>query len=465
MSTRLSRLVWCAALAGFAPGLHGQDLGHKAPAQNHPVILSGATLHPVSGAPVEDGWIAFERGEITAMGSGAPDVDTDGEPVMLDGEGLHVWPGLISPYSQLGLTEIGAVRATHDFGETGAITPEVRAAVAVNPDSTLLPVTRSNGVLIAAVFPNANLSLSGAEPRGLIPGRAGVMRLDGWTWEDMAILPDAGLVVNFPMMRPVRAWWMEEREEDQEREINRALGTLRQFFDDAGAYVAARGAAQEQDESLPVDLRFEAMRGVLPGAAGAESDGAQKPVFFRANEYDQIVGALAFARERGLRPVIVGGRDSHLCLDLLKEAAAAVILESSFRFPKRDDSPFNDLYTRPIALQEAGVPYTFLSGDDTAHERSLPYAAALAVAHGLSPDDALRALTLTPAEIFGIDGEYGSLEPGKSATLIVTTGHPLEVLSNVELAFIDGRAIDLENKQTRLAAKYREKYRQLGLVE
>ena len=167
---------------------------------------------------------------------------------------------------------------------------------------------------------------------------------------------------------------------------------------------------------------------------------------------------------RGLRPVIVGGRDSHLCLDLLKEAGAAVILESSFRFPKRDDSPFDDLYTRPISLQDAGVPYTFLSGDDTAHERSLPYAAALAVAHGLSPDHALRALTLTPAEIFGIEGEYGSLEPGKSATLIVTTGHPLEVLSTVELAFIDGRAIDLENKQTKLAEKYREKYRQLGLL-
>jgi imidazolonepropionase-like amidohydrolase len=217
------------------------------------------------------------------------------------------------------------------------------------------------------------------------------------------------------------------------------------------------------------------MRGVLPlGDSNSEkqtdekhgwdSRATQQPVFFRANEYDQIVGALAFAQERGLRPVIVGGRDSHLCVDLLKEAGASVILESSFRFPKRDDSAYDDLYRRPLDLQAAGVPYTFLSGDDTAHERSLPYAAALAVAHGLSPEDALRALTLTTAEIFGIAGGYGSLEPGKSATLIVTTGHPLEVLSNVELAFIDGRAIDLENKHTRLAEKYREKYRQLGLV-
>lgn len=454
----------CAMSLLVGPAL-AQDLGHKAPAQNHPVIITDATIHPVSGPVLEHGWIVFEKGTITALGSGVMDVLTQGDPVMLDGEGLHVWPGLISPYSQLGLTEIGAVRATHDSGETGALTPEVRAAVAVNPDSTLLPVTRSNGVLLAAIFPSAGLSVSGAEPSGLIPGRAGVITLDGWTWEDMALVPDAGLVVNFPLSRPVRAWWMESREEEQREGYERAITRLEEFFDNAAAYIAAR----EANDGLPVDLRYEAMRGVLPdrGSEGraAESRLAQLPVFFRANDYDQIVGALAFARERGLRPVIVGGRDSHLCVELLKEAGAAVVLETSFRMPKRDDSAYDDLYRRPQDLQAAGVPYTFMAGDDTAHERSLPYAAALAVSHGLSPDDAVRALTLTAAEIFGIAATHGSLEPGKSATLIVTTGHPLEVLSNVELAFIDGRAIDLENKQTRLAEKYREKYRQLGLVE
>ena len=154
-----------------------------------------------------------------------------------------------------------------------------------------------------------------------------------------------------------------------------------------------------------------------------------------------------------------------MCLDALKAAGAAVVLETSFRMPKRDDSPYDDLFKRPQQLQGAGIPFTLMSGDDTPHERSLPYAVALAVAHGLSPDDGLRALTLTPAEIFGVAADYGSLAPGKSATLIVTTGHPLDVLTTIELAFIDGRAIDLENKQTKLAAKYREKYRQLGLIE
>jgi len=468
-----ARLAACAVAASVSWCLDAsaQDLGHKAPAQNHPVIITDATIHPVSGPVLEHGWIVFEKGTITALGSGVMDVLTQGDPVMLDGEGLHVWPGLISPYSQLGLTEIGAVRATHDSGETGALTPEVRAAVAVNPDSTLLPVTRSNGVLLAAIFPSAGLSVSGAEPSGLIPGRAGVITLDGWTWEEMAVVPDAGLVVNFPLSRPVRAWWMESREDDQREGYERAITRLEEFFDNAAAYIAAR----DNGASGPVDLRYEAMRGVLPHevtgaenedeAHGWDSRATQLPIFFRANDYDQIVGALAFARERGLRPVIVGGRDSHLCVELLKEAGAAVVLETSFRMPKRDDSAYDDLYRRALDMQGAGVPYTFMAGDDTAHERSLPYAAALAVSHGLSPDHAVRALTLTAAEIFGIAATHGSLEPGKSATLIVTTGHPLEVLSNVELAFIDGRAIDLENKQTRLAEKYREKYRQLGLVE
>lgn len=459
----LSGTSLCAGVLALASaGVRGQDLGHKAPAQSHPVIITGATVHPVSSPALDNAWIVFEAGEIKAVGSGPLDSITGGEPLMLDGSGLHVWPGLISPYSQLGLTEIGAVRATHDSSETGSIMPEVRAVVAVNPDSTLLPVTRSNGVLLAAVFPEARLSLGGDEPRGLVPGRAGVIRLDGWTWEDMAVVADAGLVVNYPLPRAVRAWWMESREEDQEEGYSRALARLDRLFRDASAYLAAR----DGDDRLAVDLRYESMRGVLPGTGGAaEARLAQLPVFFRANDYDQIVGALAFAQEHGLRPVIVGGRDSHLCLDMLREAGAAVILETSFRMPKRDDSPYDDLYKRPQDLQAAGVPYTLMAGDDTAHERSLPYAAALAVAHGLAADDAVHALTLGAAEVFGIEAMYGSLEAGKSATLIVTTGHPLEVTTNVELAFIDGRAIDLENKQTKLAEKYREKYRQLGLVE
>lgn len=453
---RSGAVALAVGLACAAPAL-AQDLGHKAPPQEHTVYITGATIHPVAGDPIENGSIVFEDGRITQILDGGMVVgfEPGTEVIEIDASGLHVYPGLISPYSQLGLTEIAAVRATLDYRETQSIMPEVRAAVAVNPDSTLLPVTRSNGILLAGVFPEARLSVSGSEPRGLIPGRASLIRLDGWTWEDMAVQESAGLVVNFPLTRPVNAWWMDADDGEQTENALRAIDALEQFFENAAAYHAAR----EQGGSHPTDLRYEAVAQMLPGAED------QRPVFFMANDYDQITGALTFAAEQGLRPVIVGGRDAHLCLDQLAEADASVMLETSFRMPKRDDSPYDDLYKRPQQLEEAGITYTFLAGDDTAHERSLPYAVALAVAHGLPAERGLRAITLSAAEIFGVAEDYGSLEVGKSATLIVTDGHPLDVLSNVQLAFIDGRAIDLANKQTQLAEKYREKYRQLGLIE
>ncbi len=474
--------TWCAiatsALALTCTTTHAQDLGHKAPPQTHTIYINHATIHTVSGRTITNGGIVFENGTITTildtgMVSGfAPGTDV----IEIDATGLHVYPGLISPYSQLGLTEIQAVRSTQDMAETRPMSPEVRAAVAINPDSTLFPVTRSNGILLAGVFPTASLRISGPEPLGLIPGRAALIRLDGWTTEDMAVLPDAGLVINFPLSRPFRAWWMEQSEEDQTAGYERAITALDTFFDNAVAYHAAR----ETDNTLPTDLRYEAVKRVLPQRQGNErstqenglstqggglSSPQQLPTFFRANDYDQITGSLNFAAEHNLRPIIVGGRDSHLCLDALKAADAAVILETSFRMPKRDDSPYDDLYKRPQQLQAAGIRYSFMAGDDTAHERNLPYAAALAVAHGLPASDALHALTLGAAEIFGVAKTFGSLEPGKSATLIVTTGHPLDVLTNIELAFIDGRAIDLENKHTKLADKYREKYKQLGIIQ
>ncbi len=449
---------------------HAQDLGHKAPSQTHTIYINHATIHTVSGDTIDDGGIIFANGRITSiLPSGMVTGFAPGTKVIeIDATGLHIYPGLISPYSQLGLTEINAVRATHDMSETQAMTPEVRATTAINPDSTLIPVTRSNGILLAGIFPTARLNLTGDEPKGLIPGRASVIRLDGWTTEDMTILPDAGLVVNFPLSRPVRAWWMDETKEDQAAGYNKAIAVLDTFFANAAAYHAARAEAN----TLPIDLRYEAVAGVLPtqvdglaNQGGGLSSPRQLPTFFRANDYYQIVGSLSFAATHNLKPVIVGGRDAHLCLDLLASTGAGVILETSFRMPKRDDSPYDDLYKRPQQLQAAGIPYAFMAGDDTAHERNLPYAVAIAIAHGLAPDEALRALTLTPAELFGIEADYGSLEPGKSATLIITTGNPLDVLSNIELAFLDGRAIDLENKQTKLAEKYREKYRQLGLIQ
>lgn len=438
-----------AAVALGAAAANAQDLVHKAPPQDQPILIQNATVHTVSGETIENGYVYFVAGTIEAIGA-EPTPRFASPPVVIDGAGLHVWPGMIAPVTQLGLSEIQAIRQTRDHDELPDVSPEVYAAVAVNPDSTLLPVTRSNGVLLAGVFPTG----------GTIPGRASVMHLDGWTWEQMAVKPDAGLVLSWPQARPVRAWWMDQTDEEQTSRTRERLNQINETFDTAAAYAEARRA----DSNHPVDLRWEAMRSIFPknGTADPAADGEQLPVFIQAQDADQITQAVTWAVERGLKAVIVGGRDADQCADLLARHDVPVIVGGTHRFPRRSDAPYDEPFTLPAALQAAGVRWCMASADDTAHERNLPYNAATAVAYGLDPDAAVRALTLSTAEILGVADRYGSLEPGKSATLIITNGHPLEVTTNVLRAFIDGREIDLSNKQTGLAEKYREKYRQGG---
>ncbi len=321
----------------------------------------------------------------------------------------------------------------------------------MNPDSTLIPVTRSNGILLAAIAPEG----------GLIPGQASVIRLDGWTMADMAAQPTTGIVLRWPQMRTITAWWMDTSEDDQRRDIGRNLERIREVFATAAAYADARGA----DPTQPEDLRWEAMRPLFAGAPLEGATDTRARLFILANDVDQISAAVAFAKERALRAVIVGGRDAHLCAALLKENGIPVVLTGTHVMPRRDDADYDEAFTRPLRLHEAGITFAIAHMDDTAHERNLPYSAAIAAAHGLPPEAALRAITLAPAQIFGIDDRYGSLETGKSATLLITTGDPLEVTTQIQSAFIDGREIDLSNKQTKLYEKYRERYQQMGIIK
>lgn len=438
-------------LCGFAVAMcmsavvSAQDLGMKAKPQDKPILITGATVHPVSSPAIENGVVMFDAGKLTIIGP-ASVLDTvrlSDSVVRIDATGKHVYPGLIGANTLTGLVEIGAARATIDYAETGDITPEVRAAVAVNPDSTIIPVTRLNGVLTVGVLPIG----------GAIPGRASVIRMDGWTWEDLAVKADAGLIVNWPNLRPIRAWWMEKSEEDQIADNRKALAVIEESFDAASAYIAAR----EVDSSIPTDLRWEAMRGVLQKG---------DPVFIRANELEQIQSAVSFASKRDLNIVIVGGRDAPLCADLLKLHAVPVMVTGTHHMPRRRDSAYDEAFTLPKRLQDAGVSWCFASNGgafETPNERNLPYQAATAVAYGLGVDDAIRSITLSAAEVLEVDDELGSLDAGKNATLIITSGNPLEITSKVERAFIDGREIDLTSKQTILAEKYREKYRRQNI--
>ncbi|MCH8269907.1 MAG: amidohydrolase family protein [Planctomycetes bacterium] len=429
-----------AALALATPAL-AQDLTHKAPPQDHLIAIVNATVHTISGPTIDTGYVVFEHGVITQVGQGGFNLTGPGE--VIDATGKHVYPGLIGAVTQTGLTEFGSLGDTVDHNELGQFKPEVRAATAVNPDSAIIPVTRSAGILVTGVFPTS----------GRVRGRASVVQLDGWTWEDMTVLGDAGLVISWPNARPIRAPWMNRSESEQRDRARKELDELSQFFDQAKAYMEARAI----DPTVTTDIRFEAMRSVF-------ADGPQRrPVFIFANDIDQITDAVTWAATYDLGVILVGGRDAPLVAELLKTHGVGVIVSGTHKFPKRNDSNYDDAFTLPKRLQDAGIRWCLASGQGAAHERNLMHNAATAVAFGLSQGDAIRAITLSAAEMLGVAGTLGSIDIGKSATLIIADGTPLEITTSIERAFIDGRDIDLTNKQTKLNDKYREKYRQLGV--
>jgi imidazolonepropionase-like amidohydrolase len=421
-----------------------QDLGMKAPPQSNPIILIG-TVHTVSNGVIERGMVMFDDGIITTVGDAEllerMRLTEDVEVIELP-EGMHIYPGLIGANTIIGLTEISAVRATLDHTEVGEFTPEVRAAVSINPDSTLIPVTRSAGILTVGVLPLG----------GNITGRAAVIRMDGWTWEDMAVEDDAGLVVNWPSVRPSTAWWVTTPREEQIARAKRRLAEIDEFFTAAQSYLDARAA----DASIPTDIRYEAMAPALRG---------ESPVFIRANEIQQIESAVEWATGRGLKAMIVGGRDAEQCADLLRRADVGVILDGVHRLPGDRDDVYDEPFTLPARLEAAGVRWCLASGEETAHERNLPHNAGTAVAYGLDPELGIRAITLSAAELLGVADRLGSIEVGKAATIIVTDGNPLEVTTKTWMAYIDGRRISLVDKQKILTEKYLEKYRQLGLLD
>ncbi len=438
-------LTAAAVLSTAVVPASGQSRQIPAPPQERPVVIEGASVHTVTGPSFPRGWVVFEGGVIGAVGEGHAPAVTGAE--VFRAEGLHVYPGLIAADTTLGLIETASVDVTVDTTELGRFTPEVRAAVAVNPDSDLIPVARAAGILTALVFPRG----------GLVGGRASSIRLDGWTWEQMAIDAGSGLVVSWPGSGAPRRRGggpppgAPRGEAGARAEGQAEPALLERYFDDAAAYARARDA----DPSLATDLRYEAMREVLSGA---------RPVFVRASARAQIESAVAWAARRGLRAVIVGGAEADLAAPLLREHGVPVIVTGLHRLPSRPDDPYDEPFTLPRRLDEAGLRFAIASGASAAHERTLGHNAATAVAFGLPRQRALEALTIDAARIIGLGSTHGAIEPGRSATLIVTTGDPLEITTETLAAFIDGRRIDLGSRHTALYEKYRQKYRQAGRI-
>ncbi|MDG0852628.1 amidohydrolase family protein [Roseateles puraquae] len=412
------------------------------PPQREPLLLRNATLHPVTGPVVAGGSLLIEGGKIRALGGS--DLAAPAGARVIDLGGRHVYPGMVAASTSLGLAEIRAVNASTDTAETGPLSPNARALVAFNADSELLPVTRGGGVLTALSVPEAGRT-------GLIAGTSALLQLEGWNWQDMALVPEFGLHIVVPRMRLNSALFPtqpEARLAEIRRSTELRLKLLDDAFESAKAYALARAA----DPATQVDTRWEAMRPVLPASAGATP---ARPVVMHADDLAQIRFALDFAARHGLKLIINGGADAWRVADTLRERNVPVIIDGLLRLPMRRDDPPDALFSLPAKLAAAGVRYCIAEGGrDSSNARNLPFEAAHARAFGLSDDEALKSVTLYPAQILGVADKLGSLEVGKLATLFVADGDPLEPSTRIERVFMQGREVELTDRQTALRDKY-----------
>jgi imidazolonepropionase-like amidohydrolase len=403
------------------------------------IAIRGARIVTVSGPVIEKGTIVLSGGKIAAVGAEAA-VPAGAE--VIDGTGKTVYPGLINGLTTLGLTEIGSVPGSVDTTETGDINPQARAWLAVQPHSELIPIARANGTTVVLTAPLG----------GLVSGQSALLRLAGSTPEALTVKQPVAMHMVYPTGRPsfslARLFeepelkTFEERLKDRRLSQEKDLRRLGNLIEDARALGQRRGANVPSD----VDLAEEALGAVARG---------ELPVVMRADAEDDIRGAVRFAGEHGLKLIIAGGLEAWRCADLLKEKDVPVLL-SVDRLPRREADRYDAAFTNPSVLHRAGVRFAIVS-DDAADSRNLPYEAAMARAYGLPAEVALRAITLAPAEIFGVADRMGALAVGKDADVFVATGDIMDTRTQVIHVFVDGVAQSLETRHTRLFREFKDR--------
>jgi imidazolonepropionase-like amidohydrolase len=407
------------------------------------VLLTGATVHTISGETLSPGKVLIKDGKIAAVGT---TISTADAPT-IDLTGQHLYPGLIALNTVLGLTEIGAVRSTQDNTESGDYTPDVQSWIAVNPDSELIPVARANGIAYFEPVPEG----SG------VSGQSGLVGVDGWTSVERTLKGPIALHVFWPsadldLTPKERARGKEKLKslEEQAKDRRTKLRGLMEFFAEAAAYAKAKDAADKNGtpEKIP---SWEAM---IPYVLG------KLPIIVHADDARQIRAAVNWAATNRYKLVIADGRDAWKEADLLAEKKVPVIYSHVFTLPPQDSEGYDVQFRAPAVLQKAGVQVLFgngLSTMDAALTKNLPYLAAQAVAFGFPRDEAVKGITLYPAQLSGVANRLGSIETGKDATLFAADGDVLDIRSHVTRMWVAGKAVSLESKHTRLYKKYRER--------
>jgi imidazolonepropionase-like amidohydrolase len=410
-----------------------QETISPAPAQKETIALTNATIHVGNGQVINNGTVIFKNGKITEVGAAA---STAGAKV-IDCKGKHIYPGLILTASQLGLIEIPSNRATVDGTEIGEMNPSIRSLVAYNTDSKVINTLRTNGILLANVIPDG----------GIISGSSSVMQLDAWNWEDAAYKTDVAIHFRMPSLlnrpRGRGGFGGLQAPADPVKTGLEQIEKVKVFFREAKAYLA-------ESKHENTNLKFEAVKGLF--------DKKQK-LFIHCNIVKEMLLAVDFTKEFGFDVVLVGAVDSWQIADLLKQNNIAVILNQLHDLPAMIDDDIDQPFKTPAMLQKAGVLFTINDDDGNTRYRNLAFNAGTAATYGLTKEEALSAITLNAANVLGIADKTGSIETGKDANIVVSEGDILDMRTNIiTQAFIQGRQVDLNNKQKQLAEKYEKKY-------
>jgi len=410
--------------------------------------IKGGKIHTLAGPAIDNATVIMREGKIAAVGV---NVEIPLGAQVIDATGLDVYPGLFDPVTQVGLAEVGAVSATVDVAELGDINPELVAATAVNPASEHIPVTRASGITHVIAVPGA----PGFEVQagGLISGRASAFSLSGWTFDEMQISPSVAMVVNWPIIRTrtfdfATFGYKEKPFQEAKKEYDKSVNELGDWLDRARHY------AQAKEKGSPAlyerDLKLESLVPVVKGTM---------PLLVIAAQARDIRNAVEFCTKQNVKMILADGSQAWKVKDLLKEKNIPVILGPTERVPDEEDDPYDKPMSQPAELHAAGIQIAF-SSFGFSFSRRLSQFAGTAVAYGLPHDEALKAVTINAAEMFGLGDQLGTIEPGKIANLIVTTGDPLEIRTDVRYLFIRGELTSIDNRHRALYEEYRKRSEQ-----
>jgi imidazolonepropionase-like amidohydrolase len=421
--------------------LHPTAFAQTQPANIY--AITHAKIFTLVGSPIEDGTLVIRDGKIAAVGTNV-EIPTGAQ--VIDAKGLQVYPGLFDPITQMGLREIGAVSATVDSSETGSYNPDVAAATAVSPSSEHIPVTRAAGITEVLAVPGSGGFDSGGS-RGVLGGQASAIHLGGWVIEEMLLKKSTAMVLNWPRIE-TRSFDFEtfsrkekpytEAKQEYEKQVNELTEWLARARHYSQVMEKSSGAKYDRD------LKLEALVPVIRG---------ELPLLIFVDRARDIRNAVEFCDKHNLRMILAGGDEAYKVKDLLRSKSIPVILRPTLTLPEDEDAPYDRLLSQPAELAAAGVKFAFGSFDNS-FARRLGQNAANAVAYGLPYDEALRAVTVNPAQIFGLGNQIGTLETGKIANVIVTNGDPLEVTTDVRYLFIRGQLTSTNNRHKSLYEKY-----------